>query len=263
MVEAETLRDTKKMVDQFLKDFPVPVLAEPDKVITPNRTGEAREALKSKDMDALCGTTSRGGEFTYRLENRLAPFDHTPPTSAKQLNITLIDNKLAGRLNKAWHSRVPEITWGGTACNPCFAAVYNNVIYAVAMWSCPIAGNRITDGFRCLELRRMAIASDAPKNLASRFLAIMVKEIRKARPDIIRLISYQDTAVHKGTIYKASGWILERTTEFVSWGITGRKGHGKLDYQAPSPKNRWALTIREKGDSDKLIAPSESQGDLF
>lgn len=109
----------------------------------------------------------------------------------------------------------------------------------------------------------MAIAPDAPKNLASRFLSIMVKEIRRARPDIIKLISYQDTAVHKGTIYKASGWTLERTTEFVSWGITGRKGHGKLDYQAPSPKNRWALTIRKKDESDKLIRPSECQGDLF
>lgn len=198
-----------------------------------------------------------------RLVNNLASFEYDPPKHAKDFRVTLVDNKLAGRLNKKWHSRVPEITWGGTACNPCFAVVHKNVVYAVALWSCPIAGNRIVDGFRCLELRRMAIAPDAPKNTASRFLSIMVKMIRKTRPDVIKLISYQDTAVHKGTIYKASGWTLERQTEFVSWGITGRKGHGKLDYQAPSPKNRWALIIREKSESDDLIKPTETQDSLF
>lgn len=202
-------------------------------------------------------------EFNLRIANHLAPYHYDPPKSPKQFRIHLIDNKAAGRLNKLWHSRVPEITWGGTACSPCYAATHENVVYAIAMWSCPIAGNRIKNGFRCLELRRMAIASDAPKNTASRFLSIMVSMIRKDRPDVIRLISYQDTAVHKGTIYKASGWTLERQTEFVSWGITGRKGHGKLDYQAPSPKNRWALSIREKAASDELIRPSEVQDSLF
>lgn len=202
-------------------------------------------------------------KFQLRIANHLAPYRYDPPKSPKQFRIHLIDNKAAGRLNKAWHSRVPEITWGGTACSPCYAATHENIVYAIAMWSCPIAGNRIKDGFRCLELRRMAIASDAPKNTASRFLSIMVSEIRKARPDVIRLISYQDTEVHKGTIYKASGWTLERQTEFVPWSVTGRKGHGKLDYQAPSPKNRWALTIREKEASDRLIAPTCEQGALF
>ena len=49
-----------------------------------------------------------------------------------------------------------------------------------------------------------AIASDAPKYTATRMLSIMVKRIKKEFPDIVRLISYQDTEVHKGTIYKAA-----------------------------------------------------------
>jgi hypothetical protein len=55
-------------------------------------------------------------------------------------------------------------------------------------------------------LRRMACAPDAPRNTASRFLAEMLAFFRKECPDRERLISYQDTSVHLGTIYKAAGW---------------------------------------------------------
>lgn len=74
-------------------------------------------------------------------------------------------------------------------------------VYAVALWSSPSA--------RCLpqhfvELRRMACAPDAPKNTASRFLGWMLRQLPKSH---WKAISYQDTDVHKGTIYKAAGWI--------------------------------------------------------
>lgn len=125
------------------------------------------------------------------------------PTSPLQFNIYEISVERAVELNKQWHSRLPKIT------NPygdqiCFGAEYQGKLYACAIWTMPVA--RLFNGKNYLELRRMAISAEAPKNTASRMISIMVKAIRKAKPHIVKLISYQDTDVHSGTIYKASGW---------------------------------------------------------
>jgi len=109
--------------------------------------------------------------------------------------------KQATQLNRQWHSRLPkvhDIFWHYS-----FRAVHNDVIYAVALWSQPTT--------RCLpqhwlELRRLACAPDAPKNTPSRFLGWMVRYFKHVAPQRERCISYQDTAVHEGTIYKAAGW---------------------------------------------------------
>jgi hypothetical protein len=57
-----------------------------------------------------------------------------------------------------------------------------------------------------LELRRMAVADDAPHCTASWFLAQMRRWFQQNTPERERLISYQDIDVHTGTIYKAAGW---------------------------------------------------------
>lgn len=163
------------------------------------------------------------------------------PTSALQLNIVTITSSKAAMLNELWHSRMPKID-AYAVCKPCFAALYENRFYAIAMWSLPIAANRIKNGNFCLELRRMAIASDAPQNTASRMLAIMKNYIYKNRPDIIRLLSYQDTGVHSGTIYKASGWSAVRTSEYVTWGNHSKRP-GRIE-QSTAPKVRWEYELR-------------------
>ena len=126
------------------------------------------------------------------------------PTStlhARDLVFELCPVKQATQLNREWHSRLPkihDIFW-----HYAFRASYNDVIFAVALWSQPTT--------RCLpqhwlELRRLACAPDAPRYTASRFLGWMVRYFQRVAPDRERCISYQDTAVHQGTIYKASGW---------------------------------------------------------
>jgi len=144
-------------------------------------------------------------------------------------------------LNNLWHSRMPYIGNAGV-CNPNYAANFNGTYYAIAMWSQPIAANRIKNGFKYLELRRMAIAPDAPKNTASRMISIMLKAIKKDFPNIIGVLSYQDTGVHLGTIYKASGWYIARKGEFVSWDNHSKRP-GKID-QSKAPKIRWQKEIR-------------------
>ena len=103
-----------------------------------------------------------------------------------------------------WHSRLPKCAKGPWTHS--FHAHFDGITYAVALWNNPST--------RCLpshwrELRRMACAPDAPKNTASRFLSWMVRWFEKNHPEAEKLISYQDTAVHSGTIYRAAGWVPE------------------------------------------------------
>lgn len=112
----------------------------------------------------------------------------------------------------------------------------------MAIWTSPIALNRmnVDDPQSVIELRRFAIAEAAPKNTASRMLGFMVRDLFLKYPRLSRCISYQDTAVHDGTIYKASGWrpILTQS-RYVSWNSAG-KGRGKAAAApAPTPKTRW------------------------
>ena len=63
----------------------------------------------------------------------------------------------------------------------------------------------------------LAISCDSPKNTASFMIAEMQRWILKSMPTLFKLISYQDTGVHLGTIYKASNWVSNGESKFVSW----------------------------------------------
>ena len=163
------------------------------------------------------------------------------PTSAHQLIFSKCNVHRACELNKLWHSRFPDIHWSNVIRNKdyvCFVAEFDMIAYACAIWSSPIAANRLSGGSACLELRRMAIASDAPQNTASRMLGWMRRYIKKELPHIARLISYQDTSVHSGTIYKASGWIPSSISKGTSWTNKSRKRNKE---QSLSDKVRWEL----------------------
>jgi hypothetical protein len=68
-------------------------------------------------------------------------------------------------------------------------------------------------------------------------LAKMEKDIRKRFPDIIKLISYQDTEVHQGTIYKAANWVAtSKTKAGLSWSDLGRTRNAE---QSQASKVRW------------------------
>jgi len=150
-------------------------------------------------------------------------------------------------LNFLWHSRLPNVVRGNIDRNKhaiCFGAEFQDRWYAAAIWSSPVAGNRLScDGY-WLELRRFAIATDAPKNTASRVMAIMTKLIKKRFPEIVRLISYHDTDVHLGTIYKASGWKATKTVSDSNWGVRS-SGHGRKRAPpvATGIKVRWEYPL--------------------
>lgn len=166
------------------------------------------------------------------------------PTSPLQLRFRGCDVHQAESLNNRWHSRFPHIDkqllrgdWAH-----CFVAQYGNLLLAVGIWSRPIAANRMRDGDRLLELRRFAVCSDAPKNTASRMLGWMVREVSRIHPGLLRVVSYQDTSVHAGTIYKACGWTPVSRSKFVDWNTHGQV-KGRVT-QSTADKIRWEKQIR-------------------
>lgn len=172
------------------------------------------------------------------------------PTSALQLTIAKCNVHRAIELNKIWHSRLPNVDWSNVVrASPsvCFVAEYNEVAYATAIWSAPCA--RLLNGRNWLELRRLAIANDAPKNTATRMLKVMRLMIVRELPQIVNLISYQDTEVHTGTIYKAAGWLPTHKTkvEDIRWGKGGRARNAIV---ATGEKIRWEYNLNGKNASD-------------
>lgn len=166
-----------------------------------------------------------------------------PPLSAKGLRVEQIDFADAKLLNRLWHSRLPRLGTGFIVNQPflCFAAEGSGgVAYAVAIWSNPVARNLPQDTW--LELRRLAIAPEAPKNTASRILRVMAAIIRKRRPGVVRLVSYQDTEVHSGTIYRAAGWVATTVNKDGNW---DRPNRSRPAAQSTSPKQRWEKSLVE------------------
>lgn len=163
------------------------------------------------------------------------------PTSPLQLHVGEISLDMAIRLNELWHSRLPNVVKNNVQRVrhlACFCAEHDGIYYASAIWTDPIA--RLLNGRNWLELRRMAIAEDAPKNTASRMLKIMAMQIKRKWPHIERLVSYQDCEVHTGTIYAAAGWKAEAENKSGDW---IRKNRDRREAQAPGMKVRWGRDI--------------------
>ena len=159
------------------------------------------------------------------------------PTSPLQLHVGRVTVEIASKLNQLWHSRLPDFTGPHGYCKA-FAAEFEGRYYASAIWSPPLA--RMLNWTGRFELRRMAISPDAPKNTGSRMLRIMRLLIPALLPDVRTLISYQDTDVHAGTIYKAAGWVA------VSRSNVSEKGWNNRDrrvMQTTADKVRWECQI--------------------
>ena len=143
---------------------------------------------------------------TLDTERLLAPLWDQPsavPVSPRELVCERCPVELARLLNERWHSRLPKTQRG--PWQYAFAAHKAGTVYAVALWHNPSA--RTLPSW-WLELRRLAIAPDAPRYTASWMLSKMRRYFAVHCPERDRLISYQDQDVHTGTIYRAAGWFV-------------------------------------------------------
>lgn len=176
--------------------------------------------------------------------------DKSDLISPTQLKFVVIKPQVACALNAKWHSRLPDIHWSNVVRNTyeiCFGAVYAQEYVASAIWSSPVA--RSFDYRQVLELRRLAISNACPKNTATRMLGFMQRYIMKHMPQISLLISYQDTEVHSGTIYKAANWSAVHKTKYKSWNLS----RNRSDAQSEADKIRWELRLRKHINYPEII----------
>jgi len=168
------------------------------------------------------------------------------PTSALKLRVVVIPFEQAKALNARWHSRLPKLGTGAIKDAGrrflCFAATFDGIVYAVAIWSAPPA--RASNGKPWLELRRLAVAPDAPRNTPSRMLRVMALLIRRARPSVEKLTTKHDVDAHSGAIYRAAGWKKvgkpRRNGTAGQWDTRTRR---RPAVQSDSPKQRWEKSL--------------------
>jgi hypothetical protein len=167
------------------------------------------------------------------------------PTSPKQMKLLEVGVKYAMQKNELWHSRLPVTSHSNMIRNAhkvFYGAEYMDNCFAVGMWTDPVAGNRMSKNEVWLELRRLAIAPNAPKYTATWIIAKMIKDIKIRFPDITMLISYQDVEVHTGTIYSAANWVKDKITKGTDW-TTSKRIRNKT--QTTADKVRWVYKIKE------------------
>ena len=106
-----------------------------------------------------------------------------------------------------------------------------------------------------LELKRFCLLDECPKNSESYFLGVCARLLRKM--GYKKLLAYADTSRHKGTIYAAAGWSLEREASGSSvvylW--RGREYHARsLSIDRP-----YSAELRKAVESGEAV-PVRSTG---
>lgn len=188
--------------------------------------------------------------MTTLVDRRTMPLFHpdvaTAPERASHLDVHPCDPQFARWCNEAWHSRLPQTQPGPWIL--AFVAEYQGTAFGVALWHNTSARGLPDDW---LELRRLAVAPDAPHCTASRMLGQMRRRIHRDRPEVKRLVSYQDLDVHTGTIYRAAGWEptavakpRSRDRSLIRRG-TRREYRSNLNGSAPdgAGKLRWECVL--------------------
>ena len=173
----------------------------------------------------------------------LFDFPRVIPKSPKLMTLREVGVNYAMEKNAGWHSRLPVTSHSNMVRNAhkvFYGAEYKDHCFAVAMWTDPVAGNRMSKDHIWIELRRLAIAPDAPKFTATWMISKMVKDIKKRFPDVTKLVSYQDTEVHTGTIYKAANWTLDAVSKYKDWS-TGKRQRNAA--QTKADKIRWIYQL--------------------
>ena len=127
-----------------------------------------------------------------RFESPLFAEAVPEPTKARDLTCNRCAVDHARELIRLWHSRLPKTQRGPWMY--AFRAAVDDYSYAVALWNNPSA--RTLPG-HWIELRRMAVAPDAPHCTASWFLGAMAKWFMENASQHEVMISYQDEEVHK------------------------------------------------------------------
>jgi len=153
-----------------------------------------------------------------------------PPPNARVLDVRPVPYRTARAFVEKFHYL--GYTPLGAKAN--LGVFYGDRLVGVVMFGHPAA--RWEDQRHTLELFRMVLLDDCPRNSESRALGLACRWIRKHMPGIRRLIAYADPAKgHKGTVYMAAGWRYVGMTRGNKWNHPGRPRRDA----SPGPKLKF------------------------
>ena len=186
------------------------------------------------------------------------------PAKARQCVLLPCGVEHARLLIRKWHSRLPRTQRGPWQYAFCMA--FDDVTYAVALLHNPSAR---TLPAHWIELRRLAVAPDSPHCMASRMLGELRKWFRANAPEREMMISYQDSEVHTGTIYRAAGWTVGRVQrprqrDRSALRPSGRAYRTSLNEEAPdvAGKVRWQTRVGPSQKATDEMAAARLSGDV-
>lgn len=116
------------------------------------------------------------------------------------------------------------------------AVYHENRLVGGMLWGRPTSP--YIDQKKTLELTRMYLLDECPRNSESYCIGQATRLIRRQLPEIDTLLAYSDPAQgHVGTIYKAAGWTFDGTTRARAW--SQRKDGYTRKNIAVGSKMRW------------------------
>lgn len=129
-----------------------------------------------------------------------------------------------------------------------------------AIFGLPAAYNvsrKYDQGEPLLELRRFVLEDWLPKNSESRYLSVMLRDLR--RRGVRRVLSYADPAYgHSGVIYAACGFKNVGKTakrRHVMW--KGKKYPDRNVHQTNFPFHKELRSALASGEASKVVVPSK------
>ena len=135
------------------------------------------------------------------------------------------------------------INFGAFFGNRCVGALSFGGVNATEIY--PYFDRRTQKGW--YEIKRLAMADECPKNSESRFIGIAIRLLRKAF-EVKGIITYADSGVHEGIIYRATGFEYKGLTAAKSdfWvnGAIQQRGKTKGIKGDWKPRSRKHLYVK-------------------
>lgn len=190
--------------------------------------------------------------------------------SKKDCSFYRCSYKDISKIFKEYHYKTETI---GGGISQCFAMFINGKLVGGSVLGLPRHSGKYPGA---IDIRRMALIDEAPKNSESCFLGAIIRWIA-ANTEFDKVLSYSDKSVgHTGTIYKASNFteIGETSpTKWVEW--NGKKYHprsitiersyshrmraaldnGEAELITGLPKKIWIYSISKKLKRKKCFFP--------
>ena len=135
-----------------------------------------------------------------------------------------------------------------------FSLWYENELCGVSIWRQP--NGRLTykmfdgetDNSRILDLTRMVLREDMPKNTESYFLSRNIRYIKQKILDIHYLITYADkNQEHTGIIYRASNW-----RKFGIGGDSSEIYYLEDDGTETLKSSRWISHLKKRNEYEQI-----------